>query len=85
MKTRVQKWGNSLAVRIPKSFADDLDLGNNSSVEMCLGEGAIVIKPDKGRAWDLDTLLAGVTDENIHRAWAMETEDADKSDPGDER
>ena len=72
MKTRVQKWGNSLAVRIPKSFADDLDLENNSSVEMSLEEGAVVIKPDRDKVWDLEALLADVTDENIHPAWEKE-------------
>ena len=72
MKTRVQKWGNSLAVRIPKSFADDLDLKNNSAVEMSLEEGAVVVKPDKDRTWDLDSLLAEVTEENIHPSWETE-------------
>ena len=80
MKTRVQKWGNSLAVRIPKSFADDLDLGNNSSVEMSLEEGAVVIKPDRDRAWDLGALLTDVTDENIHPAWEKEDAAFDKEE-----
>ncbi len=72
MKTRVQKWGHSLAVRIPKSFADDLDLENGSPVEMSLEEGALVVKPDRDAAWDLDALVAAVTDENIHPAWETE-------------
>ena len=82
MKTRVQKWGNSLAVRIPKSFADDLDLGNNSSVEMSLEEGAVVIKPDRDRAWDLGALLTDVTDENIHPAWEKEDAVFEKAGAG---
>jgi len=36
MKTRIQKWGNSLALRIPKSFADEAGLEQDSSVEMSL-------------------------------------------------
>jgi len=72
MKTSVQKWGNSLAVRIPKSFAAALGLGNNAPVEMALEDGALVIKPDKASAWDLDALLAEVTDENIHSEWGSE-------------
>jgi antitoxin MazE len=72
MKTRVQKWGNSLAVRIPKSFADELGLGNNAPVEMTLDEGALLIKPDRDRKWGLDALLAEVTDENIHSEWESE-------------
>jgi antitoxin MazE len=72
MKTRVQKWGNSLAVRIPKSFAGEMGVGNNAPVDMSLEEDALVIKPDRDRAWDLDALLAEVTDENIHPEWETE-------------
>jgi antitoxin MazE len=72
MKTNVQKWGNSLAVRIPRSFAEEMGIGNNAPVEMSLEEGALVIKADRDRQWDLDTLLAQVTDENIHSEWETE-------------
>jgi antitoxin MazE len=72
MKTHVQKWGNSLAVRIPKSFAEGMGIGNNAPVEMSLEESALVIKADRDRQWDLDALLAQVTDENIHAEWEAE-------------
>lgn len=72
MKTSVQKWGNSLAVRIPKSFAEEIGIINNSAVEMTVEAGALAIKPDKEKAWDLDVLLAGVTNENAHPAWETE-------------
>ena len=72
MKTHIQKWGNSLAVRIPKSYAEDLGLADNSPAEMSLEEGAVVIRPDKDGSWDLESLLTGVTDENIHPAWDSE-------------
>ncbi len=69
MKTRVLKWGNSLAVRIPKSFAEGLGFGEGSPAEMDLEDGAIVLKPDRDRVWDLGELLDGVTDDNLHPAW----------------
>jgi antitoxin MazE len=69
MITRVQKWGNSLAVRIPKAFADEMKLGENSSVQMMLEDGALIIKPDDESKWSLEELLAGVTEENIHAEW----------------
>jgi antitoxin MazE len=72
MKTHAQKWGNSLAIRIPKSFAEGMGIGNNAPVEMSLEEGALVIKPDREQAWSLDALLAEVTDENVHSEWEME-------------
>ena len=80
MKSRIQKWGNSLAVRIPKSFAEELGWGENAPVEMSLEEGALVIKTDSERAWGLESLLAGVTGENIHPAWR--TEPAGAAEPG---
>jgi antitoxin MazE len=72
MKNSIQKWGNSLAVRIPKSFAEELGWGENAPVEMSLDAGALIIKPDHERTWDLGALLAGVTGENVHPAWETE-------------
>lgn len=84
MKTRIQKWGNSLAVRIPKSFAEELDWRESAPVEMSLEEGALVIKPDRDRVWDLDSLLAAVTDENIHPAWEAEGTEAAEPEQAEE-
>jgi len=85
MKNRIQKWGNSLATRLPRSFAEELGLGDGSAIDLTLEEGAIVIKPDRDRVWDLETLLAGVTDENIHPAWEPEAPaPEDGASPGDE-
>lgn len=67
MLTKVQKWGNSLALRIPKAFALDAQLENNSVVEVSLVDGRIVVKPVPAQQWSLDQLLSGVTSENIHQ------------------
>ncbi len=67
MLTKVQKWGNSLALRIPKAFALDAQLENDSLVEVSLVDGQIVIKPIASPAWTLDKLVAGINTENIHR------------------
>jgi len=67
MRTKIQKWGNSLALRIPKAFALDAQLENNSVVEILLVDGRIVIKPILTPQWTLDDLLAGVTNENVHQ------------------
>jgi len=67
MLTKVQKWGNSLALRIPKAFALDAQLENDSLVEVSLVDGQIVIKPIASPAWTLDKLVAGINNENIHR------------------
>lgn len=66
MLTKVQKWGNSLALRIPKAFAVEALLENNSFVEISLAKGKIIITPVPAPDWTLDELLAGITNDNIH-------------------
>ena len=67
MKTRVQKWGNSLALRIPKSFATEVGLQTDSSVEVSLVKGKLVIAPIVKRKLTLKALLARVTEDNLHQ------------------
>ncbi len=66
MLTKVQKWGNSLALRIPKAFALDAQLENDSVVEISLVDGQIVIKPVAAQHWSLEQLLSGVNRNNLH-------------------
>ncbi len=63
--TKIQKWGNSLAVRIPRGFAEQLMIQQGSEVDLSLDGDRLVIKP-KRRELSLSQLLAQVTDENIH-------------------
>jgi antitoxin MazE len=69
MKSRVQKWGNSLALRIPKAFAEAAGFRANTAVELSLVEGALVVQPVAPIPLTLDELLRGVTAENIPREW----------------
>jgi antitoxin MazE len=66
MQSRVQKWGNSLALRIPKSFATEIGLADDTPVEISLIEGKLVIAPLPVQAYSLEALLAQITPENIH-------------------
>ena len=67
MKARIQKWGNSLALRIPKSFAVEAHLEQDSLVELALVDGKLIVVPVAELALTLDQLLAGVTEQNLHR------------------
>ena len=69
MKTRVQKWGNSLALRIPKSFAEEAGLRVNAAVELSLRKGALVVRPVAPQPPTLEELLRGVTEDNIPGEW----------------
>ena len=65
MIAKVQKWGNSLAVRIPKAYAVGVKLDIDSMVEIGMVEGNLVITPVPAPELTLDALLAGVTQENL--------------------
>lgn len=64
MKTRIQKWGNSLALRIPKSFAIAAGIDQDTEVDVALVDGQIVLTPLVASPFTLEHLLAGITDDN---------------------
>ena len=66
MKTQVQKWGNSLALRIPKSFSAESNIAEGSAVNLSLVDGRIIVEPVSEPAYTLDDLLARVTKRNVH-------------------
>ena len=66
MLAKVQKWGNSLAVRIPRAFASEAQLENDSLVEITLVDGQIVVTPVVAVGWTLEGLLEEITPANLH-------------------
>lgn len=63
----ISKWGNSLAVRIPKSIAEQLQLSEGSSISIDIVEKNIIIKPtSKRKKYTLEELLEGMTPEHFH-------------------
>lgn len=68
MKIRIQKWGNSLALRIPKSFANKVGLQRETTVEISLDDGKLVVTPVSKPKPTLKQLLVKITKENLHHA-----------------
>jgi antitoxin MazE len=66
MRATVKKWGNSASVRIPSSVMTAAKVKLDQVVEVREERGRIVIEPIRKPVFDLDTLLAGITDENRH-------------------
>jgi len=66
MRTQIQKWGNSLALRIPKSFAEEAHLAAEAPVDLTLEDGRLVVEAVVPADLRLEDLLKGVTDENLH-------------------
>jgi antitoxin MazE len=66
MQTKVQKWGNSLGVRIPRGLAEEVGLGAGTEVSLTVKDGELVLRPFVPSRLRLADLLSGVTPDNIH-------------------
>jgi antitoxin MazE len=65
MSGKIQKWGNSLGIRIPKTVVEKLNLSENSEVEVEHKDGAIMIFPVK-KKYSLNAMLDQITKDNCH-------------------
>ena len=66
MQTRIQRWGNSLGLRIPKSFAAEVRVEAGSEVDLSVEGGDLVVKPTRRRTYRLNELLGRVNASNVH-------------------
>lgn len=74
VRTKIVKWGNSLGLRIPRAFAEEVRVAEGTPVDLTLEDGRLVIRAVPEGEWTLDGLLAGVTTGNLHAA--VDTGDA---------
>ena len=65
MRLRISKWGNSLAIRIPKAFLTEATLAEGVEVEMTVQDGKLIIAPVSNN-YALEDLVNGITAENRH-------------------
>ncbi|TDU00926.1 MULTISPECIES: AbrB/MazE/SpoVT family DNA-binding domain-containing protein [Azorhizobium] len=67
MIAAVAKWGNSLALRIPNTYARELSVREGGSVDISVVDGALVIRPiADAHSYDLEALVQGITEDNCH-------------------
>ena len=66
MRGSVKKWGNSAAVRIPASVLEAAQVRLDEPVDVREERGRIVIEPLRPVRFDIDALVAGISDENRH-------------------
>jgi len=66
METKIRKWGNSHAVRIPGAFVKETQLTYGSSVDISVEEGKIIIDPNVGPVHDLNAMLEEIHESNLH-------------------
>jgi len=66
MEAVIRKWGNSPALRLPTSALKEAGYQLEQKVNLIISRGRILIEPANNVAYDLDTLLKGITSDNIH-------------------
>jgi len=66
MKAKIQRWGNSLGLRIPKAFTEEIGLAPGSQVDITVERGKLVVRPIDEESVDLAELLEQITPENVH-------------------
>ena len=66
MRTKILKWGNSLGLRIPRSFAEDIRIHEGSTVDLRMEDGQLVVRPLPAPGRSLAELVGRITPENLH-------------------
>ncbi len=67
MASKIQKWGNSLALRIPKSFAEALGFNEGTNVKIKIIKDKLVVSKRKKQEIKINDLLPEITDKNLHK------------------
>lgn len=62
----VNKWGNSLGLRIPKMMVEESGISEGSELDISFDKGVIMLKPRKRKKYELKTLLEGINESNLH-------------------
>ena len=63
MQAHIQKWGNSLGLRIPMKLSQQLKLKAGSAVTLQIEQDHLVILPKK---YQLEEMVSHITDANVH-------------------
>jgi antitoxin MazE len=67
MLAKIQKWGNSLALRIPSSMAKQLGIHQNTFVKIIEKGDKIIVEPIKKPRYTLQEMLSQINEENLHQ------------------
>lgn len=65
MITKITKWGNSLAIRLPNNYIKQTKFKENESIELIVKNGSIIIKPLEKNRISMDELISNMTELDI--------------------
>ncbi len=66
MQTKIQRWGNTLGLRIPRALASAAQIEDGSTVELAIENGGLRVRPVRARKYALGQLLKGVKPQTLH-------------------
>jgi len=66
VQTKIQKWGNSLGLRIPRAFAEEAGVDAGAEVDLSIRDGDLVVKPARRTKYRLTELVRKITAKNLH-------------------
>lgn len=67
LKAKVQKWGNSMALRLPKPIVQEVGMKEGGLVDLSVSRGKLLVLPIKKPEYSLKKLLKAIRPQNIHR------------------
>jgi antitoxin MazE len=67
MQTKIQRWGNGLGLRIPRTFAAEAQVEAGATVDLSIENGRLLVRPLRMRRHALSALLRTVSRRNLHR------------------
>jgi len=67
LKTLVQRWGNSLALRIPKAFAEEISVREGDEVEMSVAKGRLIVARRPSPEYQIADLVEQIRPGNLHK------------------
>jgi antitoxin MazE len=65
--TKIQRWGNSLGLRIPRAFAVEAGVDVGAEVALSVRDGNLIVRPTRRAKYRLDDLVRKITAKNLHR------------------
>jgi len=72
VRSTIQKWGNSQAIRLPKGVLEAASLRENDQVEINAENDCIVIKRTNKKHKTLEERISGYKDDYICTEWETE-------------
>ncbi len=66
MTTKIERAEHGISITIPEALAIEAHLSEHDEVDISISNGALVVGRTGRKKYNLDEMLAKITDENLH-------------------